>query len=97
MTTDAEGNVGDTIALEDIESKGKSGRTVPIHPRLHDALITLAKNHVVQGDQPVIISERGGQMTAKSIAKWFLKLYGTLGMEGCSSHSGRRKFITRGS
>jgi integrase/recombinase XerD len=95
MITDAEGNVGDTIALEDIASKGKSGRTVPIHSRLHDALMTLAKTQVVQGDQPVITSERGGPMTPKSIAKWFLKLYGTLGMEGCSSHSGRRTFITR--
>ncbi len=90
MVTDAEGNVGDSIALEDCASKGKSGRTVPLHPKLQAALVALAETRRVQSDQPVIVSERGGAMTAKSIAKWFLKLYGSLGMEGCSSHSGRR-------
>ena len=95
MITDAEGNVGDSIALEDIASKGKSGRTVPLNPKLRAALVALAENCEVQSDQPVIASERGGSMTAKSVAKWFLKLYGNLGMDGCSSHSGRRTFITR--
>ena len=32
---------------------------------------------------------------AASITKWFHKLYAHLHMTGCSSHSGRRTFITR--
>ena len=34
-------------------------------------------------------------MTPVSIVCWFAKAYRTIGLEGCSSHSGRRTFITR--
>ena len=34
-------------------------------------------------------------MTAPSIVVWFNRAYGYLGLDGCSSHSGRRTFITR--
>lgn len=33
-------------------------------------------------------------MRANSIVNWFTSLYRGLGLEGCSSHSGRRTFIT---
>ena len=34
-------------------------------------------------------------MTARSVVNWFRAIYGSLGLQGCSSHSGRRTFITR--
>ncbi len=34
-------------------------------------------------------------MSAASVAVWFHRLYSDLGLSGCSSHSGRRTFITR--
>jgi integrase/recombinase XerD len=34
-------------------------------------------------------------MTALSIVVWFKRAYAYLGLDGCSSHSGRRTFITR--
>jgi len=43
----------------------------------------------------VVRSERGGPMTALSIVVWFNRAYQYLGLDGCSSHSGRRTFITR--
>ncbi|MCP4564083.1 MAG: site-specific integrase [Bosea sp.] len=39
-------------------------------------------------------SFRGGALRANSIVNWFTALYRELGLEGCSSHSGRRTFIT---
>lgn len=33
-------------------------------------------------------------MSAKSIVNWFAALYAELGLSGCSSHSGRRTFVT---
>src|SRR5271168_4084702 len=32
--------------------------------------------------------------TASSVVNWFVALFKALGFEGCSSHSGRRSFIT---
>jgi integrase len=34
-------------------------------------------------------------MTPLSIVIWFARAYKALGLDGCSSHSGRRTFITR--
>jgi len=43
---------------------------------------------------PVIRSYRGSHLKANSIVNWFVALFKELGYEGCSSHSGRRSFIT---
>jgi integrase/recombinase XerD len=34
-------------------------------------------------------------MTPVSIVNWFALAYRAVGLQGCSSHSGRRTFITR--
>jgi integrase/recombinase XerD len=44
---------------------------------------------------PVVRSQRGGHMTPGSIVNWFKAKYNLVGLQGCSSHSGRRTFITR--
>ena len=97
MVTDAEGQVGDMIALENRASKGQSGRSVPMNSSLRETLKTLQakRGEKAQPDWPVIYSERGKGLSAASVKEWFLRLYDTLGMMGCSSHSGRRTFITR--
>jgi hypothetical protein len=42
MVTEATGQVGETIQLENRASKGKTGgRTIPLHPDLQDALTAL--------------------------------------------------------
>jgi integrase/recombinase XerD len=98
MVTDAEGQVSDTLHLENRASKGKNGgRTIPLHPQLREALAAL---HQERGDdtapdRPVLYSERGRGFSAASVQLWFHRLYTTLGLTGCSSHSGRRTFITR--
>ncbi|WP_407636036.1 tyrosine-type recombinase/integrase [Paramagnetospirillum magneticum] len=33
-------------------------------------------------------------MTANTVVAWFSRLYDRLGFLGCSSHSGRRTFVT---
>ena len=43
----------------------------------------------------VIRSERGAHLRPRSIVNWFALLYAETGLPGCSSHSGRRTFITR--
>jgi integrase len=98
MVTDAEGQVSDTLHLENRASKGHTGgRTIPLHPQLRAALAALhqARREELEPWHPVIPSERGRGMRADSLQLWFYRLYTSLGLTGCSSHSGRRTFITR--
>jgi integrase len=50
---------------------------------------------VAPSSEYVIASERGGPMTALSIVVWFNRAFKNIGLKGCSSHSGRRTFVTR--
>ena len=94
MLVEPTGEIGTSLELQDRVAKKGSGRVIPVHPELHAALIKLARLSLAL-DGPVIQSERGGPMTPVSIVSWFGKAFRAIGLEGCSSHSGRRTFITR--
>ena len=96
MVTDASGRVGDTLQLPDNSSKGKSGRTIPLNKQLKEALRDLYHSHArVPGyDQYIVFSERGTKMIPCNVSHWFKKVFKALRLEGCSSHSGRRTFVT---
>lgn len=92
MLLDAGGELSDTIALANTIAKKGSGRTIPIHPLLRSALLKLRRKTVAEGH--VIKSERREGLTPGSVVNWFKSFYASLGLLGCSSHSGRRTFIT---
>jgi len=94
MVLNAEGQVGDVIHLEDKATKRASGRTIPMNKELRAALVDLHGRGLRGTDHPVIFSERGIGMTANTVVAWFGRLYERLGFLGCSSHSGRRTFVT---
>lgn len=97
MVTTASGEMADTLSLPNKASKGKGGgRTIPLHDDLRAALASLK---AVRGEKarpclPVIYSERAPGYSANAIAVWFLTRFRQIGIEGASSHSGRRSFIT---
>lgn len=93
MILDASGDVAGTIELHNRAAKNNSGRIIPVHPDLRAALVVWHRQTRPLG--PVVRSERGGPMTAVSVVNWFAKAYGRLQLDGCSSHSGRRTFVTR--
>ena len=97
MVTDTTGELADAISLPNRASKGTNGgRTIPLHNDLRAALASLL---AVRGDKvrphlPVVYSERADGYSANAIAVWFLTRFREIGIEGASSHSGRRSFIT---
>jgi integrase len=93
MVLDPSGEVGQAIELNDCIAKKSSGRRIPIHPDLQTTLT--AGRLLTDGIGPVVRSERGDAMSAVSIVNWFALAYRAVGLAGCSSHSGRRTFITR--
>jgi integrase len=93
MVLDPSGEIASYIELHDGAAKNRSGRRVPLHDDLREALVRWRE--ISDGPRHVVVSERGGGLTPSSIANWFSAAYRHLGLAGCSSHSGRRTFITR--
>jgi integrase len=87
------GEVGTVIELRDVAAKMGHGRRIPMQIDLRAALI--AWKGLSPDNGTVVRSERGGPMLPLSVVVWFARAYQALGFEGCSSHSGRRTFITR--
>ena len=89
----------DYINLPNSSSKGRSGRVIPLHPSLKDNLqqmldqqrkirtFDINTSHIVR-------TERSSSTSPQSIVNMFSGWYKDLGLIGCSSHSGRRTFIT---
>jgi len=92
MVLDTRGRIADTISVQDAIAKRRAGRRVPVHPELRQALNRLLGD--ATGEGPIIVSARGGRMQPNSIVNWFVAMFRKLGIDGCSSHSGRRTFIT---
>jgi integrase/recombinase XerD len=93
MLVDGNGHLGRVIELRDGIAKKGSGRRIPIHPDLAAALA--AWRQAMAPSEYVIRSERGGPMTPLSIVVWYNRAFKAIGLRGCSSHSGRRTFVTR--
>jgi len=92
MVLDARGKIADSLSIPDAIAKKRGGRRIPLHPDLRHALVLLNRDAAREG--PVIRSVRGGRLRATSLVNWFAALFRELGFDGCSSHSGRRTFIT---
>jgi len=94
MVTDARGNIGQAIYLENKASKGWSGRVIPMNEELRSALAEYAETILMSTSTFLVQSERSRGMSPQAIVNLFWRWYRRLGFNGCSSHSGRRTFIT---
>ena len=95
MVCDGEGYISDSINLPNNASKGKySGRIIPIHKDLKKLLTNLKQENTSLSSY-IITTERDKKMSAQAIVNFFYLLYKGLNIDGCSSHSGRRTFITQ--
>lgn len=95
MVLRANGHVSQQLFVAGSIAKNGSARCVPTHRELEAALGRLHQEQGYPRSGAVIRSERGTHMRARSVVNWFAALYARLDLDGCSSHSGRRTFITR--
>jgi len=92
--------VSSTIDLTDAASKGRSGRVIPINRELRGAFEDYFNQQRERVDfDPnkdfVVRTQRSDRTTPQAVVNMFYGWYRQLGFVGCSSHSGRRTFITQ--
>lgn len=99
MVCNADGAVGLAINLNNQASKEQySGRIIPLHKELRECLLEL---HVIEKkrdnfslEDHIIKTEHSQKTSVQVIVNFLSLLYKEIGFSGCSSHSGRRTFIT---
>jgi integrase/recombinase XerD len=94
MVLGSDRRVADQITIARSIAKKGSGRQIPLHAKLRKALQRLHQSEGCPSTGAVVRSERGDNMCAGSVVNWFGQTYRELELVGCSSHSGRRTFIT---
>lgn len=92
---DASGKVGKTLHITHDIGKRTVEREVPLAPEVRKALqrlysLTHENEYVVYR-----LDRKPGKVLPNTLVKWFERFYNHTGYVGCSSHSGRRTFITR--
>lgn len=98
MLLKSDGTLSNSIALTNDASKGMSGREIPLNKTLKKLLEEFLSQEQDRKDfnhkDFVIRTQRSKKTTAQAIINMFSTWYNDLGMIGCSSHSGRRTFIS---
>lgn len=95
MVTDANGNVGHSINLTNVASKGRSGMVIPMNRELRQAILDLRRSEPIgRPSRFLVATERAERTSPQAVVNLFHKWYRAIGFQGCSSHSGRRTFIT---
>ena len=95
---DEAGGVKDTIYLNSDQTKGSDSATVLVNSKLKRQLMKFAKQypvHISNRAAPLLFSAKGGGFTAQTIVNLFKRIYQLAGIDGASSHSGRRQFVTQ--
>ena len=95
---DEAGGIKDTIYLSADQTKGSDSATVLVNTKLKRQLVKFAKQypvHVSTRTAPLLFSAKGGGFTAQTVVNLFKRLYKMAGIDGASSPSVRRQFVTQ--
>jgi integrase/recombinase XerD len=83
--------------LSSEQTKGDKGRVIYANAKLRRELAAYLKAHPAKSPKaPVLISQkgRGGGFSANTLCQLINTIYREAGIQGATSHSGRRGFIT---
>ncbi|WP_096701028.1 site-specific integrase [Magnetospirillum sp. 15-1] len=95
---DTRGEIKERILLRASITKSAEARAMFVGTKLRPELETYIaglNGDRLNGLSPLLVTQRGGAFTANSLCQLFAHVYREAGVDGASSHSGRRWFITR--
>lgn len=94
---DREGRVRDLIQLRAETTKTDESRAIYVSDRLRKELDRYVSSRVERPafDQPYLLTQQRTCFSANTLCQLFGRFYRDAGIDGGSSHSGRRWFITR--
>lgn len=91
----ADGSVKQEIRLDVTQTKGKHARVVFVNDRLRKEIHLYLKQVEVQTDgRPLFSTQKRTAFSANTLCQSMNAIYRRAGIEGATSHSGRRSFIT---
>lgn len=100
-----DGSVRDRVYINPEHAKGGKGRTVYMNVKIIKAienyrryLSTLSEprsKRMLASDAPLFSSQKRQHFSANSLCQLFSEIYSLAGIDGASSHSGRRYFVTK--
>ena len=90
-----DGRVREECVLTPKQTKGRKARRIFINNKLQRELASYLKalGHV-QPDLPLFQTQKRTAFTANSMCHLFIDIYTAAGIDGASSHSGRRSLLT---
>jgi len=93
---DEHGKVRDEFVLSKEQTKGRKARRVFVSQKLKRELETyLGVAKLRKGCPALFQSQKGAAFSPNTMCQLFLNIYEQAGMEGASSHTGRRSLLTR--
>lgn len=94
---DSEGKVREQLRLRAEITKGGHARTVFLNEKLRREIerYRLDRAEVQGADVPLLLTQKRSPFSANTLCQLMGQIYKLAGLEGATSHSGRRWFITR--
>lgn len=87
--------IKDEFMLMPEQTKGRKARKVFLSSRLRQELSYYLKQAKLRsGCDALFQSQKGAAFSANTICQLLIRIYAECGLEGATSHSGRRSFIT---